>query len=302
MAMADDRSRQYEDPLDERLQEILVEELGERLAGLVARMRRAQEQWDRGRVPDEGLRERKRRETRKRISDIATTLFVSRGFDNVTVSEVAELAGVSEKTAYNYFPTKESMVLDTQDEVVERLAVALRERAPGESLTAAAVGALKQDMEQLDSFPDDLHELLPMFAKMIHSTPALRAAWLDLHTRLIEVAAEELAKQAEIDPHSPEPMIAARALVGLGQVAFESRVRYVELGLRGNELRDAVDRDIDRAARLLETGLWSFNVLALGHRRSQQLVDAAKAAEEARQQVIKALRQARKAFKALRES
>jgi AcrR family transcriptional regulator len=286
---------------DQRVQQILVDELGEELGELMAEARRLQERFDARQRPHEGLRERKRRLTRQRISDVATTLFVSRGFDKVTVSEVAALAGVSEKTVYNYFPTKEAMVLDTQDEVVERLGRDLRERAPGESLTSAAVRTLKADMQRLDEIPDELQALLPMFADMLMATPALRAAWLDLHNRLVTVAAEELAKQAEIDPHDPEPMIAARALIGLGQVAFESRVRYVRQGLRGAELRDAVSADIDRAARLLETGLWSFNMLAHGRRKSKQLRDAAQAAEEARKQVIKALRQARAAWKALRE-
>ncbi len=286
---------------DQRVQQILVDELGEELGELMAEARRLQERFDARQRPHEGLRERKRRLTRQRISDVATTLFVSRGFDKVTVSEVAALAGVSEKTVYNYFPTKESMVLDTQDEVVERLGRDLRERAPGESLTSTAVRTLKADMQRLDEIPDELQALLPMFADMLMATPALRAAWLDLHNRLVTVAAEELAKQAEIDPHDPEPMIAARALIGLGQVAFESRVRYVRQGLRGAQLRDAVGADIDRAARLLETGLWSFNMLAHGRRKTKQLRDAAQAAEEARKQVIKALRQARAAWKALRE-
>ena len=93
--------------------------------------RRAQEAWHRSRHPDEGLRERKRRLTRqldlrRRHDDVRHS-----GFDNVKVSEVAERVGVSEKTIYNYFPTKESMVLDTADEAVERMARALRERGPG---------------------------------------------------------------------------------------------------------------------------------------------------------------------------
>jgi AcrR family transcriptional regulator len=286
---------------DARVHQILVDELGEELGELMAQARRIQERFDARQRPDEGLRERKRRLTRQRISDVATTLFITRGFDKVTVSEVAALAGVSEKTVYNYFPTKESMVLDTQDEIVERLVRDLREHAPGEPLTSAAVRTLKADMQRLDEIPDQLQSLLPMFADMLMATPALRAAWLDLHNRLVAVAAEELAKQAEIDPHDPEAMIAARALVGLGQVAFESRVRYVRQGLRGDALRDAVSTDLDRAARLLETGLWSFNMLAHGRRKTQQLRDAAQAAEEARKQVIKALRQARAAWKALRE-
>ena len=142
---------------------------------------------------------------------------------------------------------------------------------------------------------------LPRFVDLIDSTPALRAAWLEMHDRIVTVVTEALAARAEVDPRDPEPMIAARALSGLGEVALAARVRYIEQGLRGPELRDAVLTDLERAARLLDTGLWSFNLLTHGRRTRQQVLDAAKAAEDARQQVVKALRQARTAWRQIRE-
>jgi hypothetical protein len=60
----------------------------------------------------EGLRERKKAETRQRLSDTATRMFLDRGFDGVKVTEIAAACQVSEKTVYNYFPTKEALVLD----------------------------------------------------------------------------------------------------------------------------------------------------------------------------------------------
>ena len=59
-----------------------------------------------------GLRERKKRLLRQQLSDTATELFVERGFDDVRITEIADACGVSEKTVYNYFPTKESLILD----------------------------------------------------------------------------------------------------------------------------------------------------------------------------------------------
>ncbi|MFZ1063331.1 MAG: helix-turn-helix domain-containing protein, partial [Acidimicrobiales bacterium] len=70
---------------------------------------------------DEGLRERKKRLTRSLISDTATMMFLQRGFDNVKITEVAAACGVSEKTIYNYFPTKESLVLDNELEMTEAI-------------------------------------------------------------------------------------------------------------------------------------------------------------------------------------
>jgi AcrR family transcriptional regulator len=285
---------------DDVLHQLIVDEMGGGIAEVMRRTRQAQEAWFRTHHPDEGLRERKRRLTRQLISDAATALFATRGFDNVRVSEVAERVGVSEKTIYNYFPTKESMVLDTADESVQQLAAALRDRAPEESLTQAVVRAITADTERFDDAPDELVQFMPLFVAMIEQTPALRAAWLEMHDRLARVAREELAAQAGVDPRDPEPTAAAGALVSLIQVAMESRVRRIQDGLRGDELDRAVREDLERGARLLETGLWSFRVLALGTRAARQAREAAAAADEARAQVIAALRQARAAWEELR--
>jgi AcrR family transcriptional regulator len=295
-------------PGDERLPEhgeeildrLIVEEMGEEIAATMRRARSTEEARYRREHPDEGLRDRKRRLTRQTISDAATTMFATRGFDNVTVSEVAARVGVSEKTIYNYFPTKESMVLDTADDALAEMARALRERRPDESLTDAVLRALESDMRRFDEVSDDIVAFLPMFVAMIETTAALRAAWLDLHDRLVEVVREELAIQSGVDPRDPEVGVAGRALVGLVQVALESRVRWIQEGLRGEALRSAVDADVNRAARLLETGLWSFELLARGARAANQARELTQAAEQARAQVVAALRQARETWAQVR--
>jgi AcrR family transcriptional regulator len=284
---------------DDRIRRLLVRELGEELANAFVVARDTQERWERRRHPDDGLRERKKRRTRQQISDVATTLFVVRGFDHVTVSQIADIVGVSEKTVYNYFPTKESLVFDRTDETIERLVQALRERAPGESPTKAVLRALGEDMDDLEDLPDELYMFFPLFSEMVAATPALRAAWLDLQGRLVDVATEELAALADVDPRDPEPMVAARAIVALTDLSFASRMRHIERGLRGRELRGAVVEDLERAARLLDAGLWSFNLLTQGARTRKQMREAAAAAEDARRQVFDALAQARAAWREL---
>jgi AcrR family transcriptional regulator len=292
-----------EDPsLERRVARVLARELGQETAWAFAQARARQDSWRRRQHPREGLRERKKRLTRQQISDVATALFVARGFEQVKISEIAELVDVSQKTVYNYFPTKESLVFDQADETIAALASALRERAAGESPTKAVLRALRQDMRRFDDLPEALHVFLPRFAQMITSTPSLRAAWLDLQGQLIAVVTEELAVRADIDPHDPEPMIAARAIVGLQELAYASRIHHIEQGLRQQELQAAVLTDLERAARLLDTGLWSFNLLTQGARTRQQLRDAALAADEARAQVVEALKQARRAWRKLRQS
>ncbi|HUB73544.1 MAG TPA: TetR family transcriptional regulator [Solirubrobacteraceae bacterium] len=284
---------------DARIRSVLERELGEQLAHAFVVARATQERWERRRRPGDGLRERKKRRTRQQISDVATTLFVVRGFDRVKVSEIAEIVGVSEKTVYNYFPTKESLVFDRADETIERLARALRGRGAGESPTRAVLRALADDMDDLEDLPEELYVFFPLFSEMIATTPALRAAWLDLLGRLVEVATEELARLADVDPREPEPTVAARAIVALAELSFASRMRHIEAGLRGGELRAAVVEDLERGARLLDAGLWSFNLLAQGARTRQQVREAAWAAEEARRQVQEALRRARSAWREL---
>src|ERR1700722_8742422 len=73
----------------------------------------------------QGLRERKKALMRQLISDTATVMFLERGFDEVRVSEIAAACDVSEKTIYNYFPTKESLLLDREEDSINALRQAL---------------------------------------------------------------------------------------------------------------------------------------------------------------------------------
>lgn len=88
----------------------------------------------------EGLRERKKRQTRQYISDVATGLFLERGFEAVTVAEVADAANVSVNTVYNYFPAKEDLFLDRSKGVIDRLSRWVRGRRDGSPRRAPSCG------------------------------------------------------------------------------------------------------------------------------------------------------------------
>jgi len=250
----------------------------------------------------EGLRERKKRETRQHISDTATGMFLERGFDQVKVAEVAAACGVSEKTVYNYFPTKESLLLDREDATADAIRAALGPDGPHASPIEAALAVVTTDvMSMFDHWAEtdrtDFAVTLDKFSTMVLTTPSLRAAQLDMMERLLQVAAEAMAERAGVDPQDPEPQVAAGALMGLWRIQFRSMVRHADGTRSAEEVRDAVIADVNRAARLIDTGLWSFSAAVQGNESRQQLRDAADAANEARKQVLAALRQAREAWK-----
>ena len=111
-----------------------------------------------------------------------------------------------------------------------------------------------------------------------------------------------LAADAGVDPRDPEPFVAARALVSLLELFYESQLRHVTDGAPTARLLALVEEaDLDRGARLLDTGLWSFHLMVEGRRTKQQLMEAAGAAEQARKQVLAALRQAKRTWRDLRE-
>ena len=84
-----------------------------------------------------GLRERKKQQVRERISGIATMLFFERGFEAVSVAEIAEAAGVSKMTVFNYFPRKEDLFFDRWPAFAEMITSAVRERPATQSAPEA---------------------------------------------------------------------------------------------------------------------------------------------------------------------
>lgn len=122
----------------------------------------------------EGLRERKKRQTRQYISDVATGLFVERGFDAVTVAEIAEAADVSVNTVYNYFPAKEDLFFDRSAGMADRLARWVRGRRPGESAAAAVLRETREEVEAVSP----RFGLMPGYARfmrIVEEAPALRS-------------------------------------------------------------------------------------------------------------------------------
>lgn len=122
----------------------------------------------------EGLRERKKRQTRQHLSDVATGLFLERGFDAVTIAEIARAADVSVNTVYNYFPTKEDLFLDRSRGVVDRLSRYVRARDDDESAADAVLRELRLQVESV-SPTVGLMEGYDRFMRVIEGADGLKA-------------------------------------------------------------------------------------------------------------------------------
>ncbi|MCX4745809.1 TetR/AcrR family transcriptional regulator [Kitasatospora sp. NBC_01287] len=238
-----------------------------------------------GESEPQGLRERKKRLMRQQLSDAATGMFLERGFDAVRVAEVAEACGVSEKTVYNYFPTKEALILDRWQATGAALRAGLGE--PGVPPVEAALRILADELSALTSWlaAQEDHALAVTqflrFGALSRSTPSLRAHQHELTDQLVATAAEVLAGRAGLRPEDPEPQLAATALIGLWRIQFQSLARHLgglggEPGERlGGEsggagtlaparVHAAVTAEVRRAARLIETGLGGSGLFAPG--------------------------------------
>ncbi|MGA7834509.1 MAG: TetR family transcriptional regulator [Acidimicrobiales bacterium] len=253
---------------------------------------------------DQGLRQRKKAMMRQLISDTATLMFLQRGFDEVRVSEVAAECDISEKTVYNYFPTKESLLFDREEESTNAFRRALGPDGANVSPVDAVVEVLTDELDRLIAYLTTTNaSVMPevlQFNELIERTPSLRAYRTDMLERFARVAAESMAVRAGVNPTDPEPQIAADALVGLWRVFYRAVLKYSTESQNPSELREAVLDEVRRAARLIDTGLWSFATVVQGSNGRAQFKAAADASNEARKQVMLAMKQARDAWRALK--
>ncbi|MGV2902204.1 TetR/AcrR family transcriptional regulator [Microbacterium sp. AGC62] len=141
-----------------------------------------------------GRRERKKAATRKAISDVATMMFLERGFDNVSIREVADAADVSPTTVFAHFPQKEALVFDEDDEQRDRLVSTVRDRPTGTTINRAIHDFYTAELRaNVDEHGNDVTRV---FLRFLNETPALRdyaaKMWLRHEDALADAIAEEL--------------------------------------------------------------------------------------------------------------
>ncbi|MFE0472208.1 TetR/AcrR family transcriptional regulator [Streptomyces sp. NPDC058947] len=171
----------------------------------------------------EGLRERKKRETRQRISDIATGLFLEHGFVTVTMADVAEAADVSVNTVYNYFPAKEDLFFDRSEGVVDRLSRWVRARDPGESAARAVLRELRAELEAV-SPRMGLIEGYDRFMRCIDEAPPLRSRLWRIQQEVQENLEAALREETCATAGDPLPGLIA------GQICWVHGTLFVSIG------------------------------------------------------------------------
>ena len=165
------------------------------------------------------LRSRKRLATRQGISNAATRLFLERGFENVTVDDIAAAADVGRMTVFNHFPRKEDMFFDRDEEGREMLRLALRERDPG----VAPVEALRRLAHRLAGeqspytrFSADSQG----FIETIEASATLKARSRAIRDEIAQVVAVALAEGAGREPGDPDAHLAASLLLATWTAAL----------------------------------------------------------------------------------
>jgi AcrR family transcriptional regulator len=208
-----------------------------------------------------GLRERKKLQTRRKITRVALDLVLERGFDNVSVAEIAARAQVSKMTVFNYFPTKEDILLGPPQEHVDEPAQVVRDRRPGES----AVGALRRHFldrlaahDAITGLNDEPHVL--RLRGLILGTPALFRHMLGYIERRQTFLAECLAQETGAEPGDLTSRLAAVQIVGVLDSLANHNTRLILDGRTATEAYPAAVRAAEHAFDLLEHGLGGYCV------------------------------------------
>jgi AcrR family transcriptional regulator len=208
-----------------------------------------------------GLRERKKEQTRQLIAGTAWRLFADRGFDRVTVADVAREAQVAEATVFNYFPTKEDLFFFRFEAFGARLVEAIATRDPGEPVLAAFRRFVLQGGGQLGAVAAGDHEALDRLwtvNRVIAASPALQAREQLTFARTADSLAGALAAETGAPDGDLTARVAANALVGVHRALVEHVRRRVLADERPARLAADVREVGEGAFALLEHGLGDY--------------------------------------------
>jgi AcrR family transcriptional regulator len=189
-----------------------------------------------------GLRERKKQETRQRIADAAARLFAGRGYERVAVSDVASAANVSEQTVYNYFPTKERLVLDHDEELRDRLTQLVRTRPDGVTPAAAIRAEALAFAEGIRALPAE--QVRGGLGALAAVSPTIRRLCLEMTDRHADAIADAIADTT--DEPRPAAKVHAIALAWVFQTITDETGKRSMAGEDPDQIADEVGPIVER--------------------------------------------------------
>jgi AcrR family transcriptional regulator len=202
-----------------------------------------------------GLRERKKQRTHELIADTAWQLFAKRGFDQVTVAEIAADAEVSEATVFNYFSSKEDLVFHRMEAFEQELLDAIRSRPEGETIVAAFGRFALRPRGFLASDDPRAREGMRAAARIITGSHALLSREREIFERFTGTLAALIAEERGMSPDDLEAWVAANALIGLHRALIDYTHRQALAGVENRRIARNLRRHGGRALALLEHGL-----------------------------------------------
>ncbi len=194
-----------------------------------------------------GLRERKKLELRRLLSELALDLFSNRGFDAVTVAEIAEAANVSEKTVFNHFATKEDLLLSGREEFWIQLVRDIQEREADVPVLVVVRKHTLSIAMRLEAVPAHRRNA---FRKVVQSTPAIHMRMFEMAIRYERQIGELLAADTVAKPNDPSPWVISSLIGPLTRFAFgvglgESKPRTQAETIAGiNAVFDLLDKGL----------------------------------------------------------
>ena len=205
-----------------------------------------------------GLRERKKQRTRELIADTARKLFLARGFDSVTVAEIARAAEVDTKTVYNYFPSKPELFYYRLEEFEQAMLDAVQEREAGVSILAA-FGRFVLDQHGVLAQPD-ASERLRAITRTIVDSPTLLAHEQRVFGRFTAALATAIADETRANPSEVQPWVVANALIGMHRSLIDHVRRETLAGTPNRKLARSVRAQAKQALATLANGLADYGV------------------------------------------
>ena len=201
-----------------------------------------------------GLRERKKQRTHAAISDAAIALFLERGFNQVSVAEVAEAAEVSKRTLFAYFPTKEDLVVHRLADHETELARVVRARPPGAEPLAALREHYLDGLRRRDPITGlNDHPQVRRVHRMIVEAPSLVARMARFKAGAEHALAQALEETAALPELSAR--LAAAQIVAVRWTLADDNADRLARGESADDRCPGAVADAELGFALLENGL-----------------------------------------------